>query len=64
MLVNGSRLEIEPVQKMETEDDFDPCYVCGGVDDESNLLICDGCDVKICHVYCDSALKGKLPRPN
>lgn len=63
MLINGVKLNIHPVEKMETEgeDDFDPCYVCGQGDDEANLLICDSCDEKICHVYCDRGLRGRMP---
>lgn len=62
MTINGDRLDIQPIEKMETEDDdFDPCYMCGSAEDEANLLICDFCDARICHVYCDRALRGRMP---
>ena len=42
--------------------DDNPCYVCNRFDDPNNMLICDKCDVKCCHYYCDG-LK-KLPKKN
>ena len=31
----------------------DACYVCGvGDDNEANLLVCDKCDYRICHIVC------------
>ena len=28
-------------------------YVCGRDDNEGQLLICDNCDTRVCHTYCD-----------
>ena len=39
-----------------------PCYVCNRFTDPKNMLICDKCDQKYCHYYCDG-LK-KLPKKN
>ena len=31
----------------------DACYVCGvGDEDEANLLVCDKCDYRVCHIKC------------
>lgn len=30
----------------------DACYVCGIGDNEDQLLVCDKCDYKICHISC------------
>jgi len=35
----------------------DVCYECGVDDEEEKLLICDTCDYKICHFYCDGLPK-------
>ena len=37
----------------ENEDESeDYCYVCGTSEDWEHLMICDGCDFKVCHSYC------------
>ena len=30
----------------------DACYECGVGDNEDQLLVCDKCDYKICHISC------------
>ena len=47
-----------------SSDNFDdiPCYVCNRITDAKNMLICDKCDQKFCHYYCDG-LK-RLPKKN
>ena len=31
----------------------DVCYGCGLDDNDNQLFVCDKCDYKICHWYCD-----------
>lgn len=38
--------EIEEIDESE-----DYCYECGS-DDDYLLMICDGCEIKVCHSYC------------
>lgn len=33
--------------------DSDACYECFKNNDQSNLLICDKCNISVCHYYCD-----------
>lgn len=35
----------------------DVCYECGTNDEEDKILICDSCDFKTCHFYCDGLPK-------
>ncbi|CAI2382844.1 unnamed protein product [Moneuplotes crassus] len=30
------------------------CYVCNRNDSQESLLVCDCCDIKVCHTYCDN----------
>ena len=32
--------------------DSRPCHVCGGGDDEGDILLCKGCDVPV-HAHCE-----------
>lgn len=31
----------------------DNCMICGGGEDHSRMLVCDGCQYNVCHTYCD-----------
>ena len=35
----------------------DVCYECGQEDNEDQLFVCDSCDYKICHWYCEPGRK-------
>jgi hypothetical protein len=38
------------------------CYKCHTDHNTSELLICDKCDIKICHVGCDELIiDGRIP---
>ncbi|CAL8466684.1 g6220 [Coccomyxa elongata] len=52
----NQRVETEGGEYFGSSDDDDPmdevvCMECGAGDDESHLLLCDGCD-SACHTYC------------
>ncbi|BDA41022.1 probable PHD and RING finger domain-containing protein 1 at N-terminal half [Coccomyxa sp. Obi] len=52
----NQRVEAEGGEYFGSSDDEDPmdevfCIECGAGDDESHLLLCDGCD-NACHTYC------------
>lgn len=58
------RIEVAPKSQVwePAEFDFiteyaDVCYECGVDDEEEKLMICDTCDYKICHYYCDGLVK-------
>lgn len=38
------------------------CYICGGDDNQMELLVCDRCNFHVCHVHCDSDIRdGQIP---
>jgi hypothetical protein len=40
----------EAFYMFDNSDDF--CYLCGSDEDDGNLMVCDLCDMKVCHTYC------------
>lgn len=40
----------------------DTCYICKKDDNSGLMLICDDCNIHICHTYCDnSIIDGLIP---
>lgn len=62
IISNSSEEEGGGEGEEEENDDEDVCYICGKSNDETNLLVCDGCNKKFCHYYCLN-LK-KIPTKN
>ena len=36
------------------------CYICGSDENMYLMLVCDGCNKKTCHTYCDNRIEGNL----
>ena len=53
----------EPLEYIEEEIEVDKaCYICLSDENEHELLICDKCNFKICHVECDEdILDSRIP---
>ena len=47
--------QVQPVVREGEDPEYDLllCYICHQNENDSNLLICDGCDLNCCHTYCD-----------
>ena len=56
-------LDENDLQDFIDEDLVEPfCYQCNSDHNNNELLICDKCNIKICHVSCDEAiLDGRVP---
>jgi len=65
-------VQVQPKQQQQqyADDDLDDmdnflvndlaevdCYVCQRSEDEHLMLICDFCNIKCCHTYCDSEIE-------
>ena len=56
-MINRIRIKTT-AKKVDRPKFYGNCYVCQEPKDINLTLVCDECDIKACHTYCDEKLDG------